>query len=182
MLPDGALLLLYLPQRHWQSTAQTSIPSVQVDCLSYSGLSLIQLVTNTAMSSHGSGWSQYYGGVHAPNDTPASHCCFRDLTGLHDSLPVPGSAYSPCVGSATDKTDQPGYRRNRHSRATHRKRSRRPSILDETRRKDGRANLNPQVAPTDSKAAESASRIDRAFSIGLLICQFRAIIPHVATT
>ena len=156
--------------------AQTSIPSVQVDCRSYIG------GEHTAMSSHGSGLSQYYGGVHAPNDTPASHCCFRDLTGLHDSLPVPGSAYSPCFCSATDKTDQPGYRRNRHSRTAHRKRSRQPSILDETRRKDGLANLDSQVAPTNSKAAESASRIGRAFSIRLLICQLCAIIPTVATT
>ena len=150
------------------------LPSVPVDCRSYIG------DKRTSMSLYCSGLSQYYGGVHAPNETSASHCCFRNLTGLHDSLPVPASAYSPCFCSATDKTDQPGYRRNRHSRTAHRKRSRRPSILDETRRKDGLANLDSQVSPTDSKAAESDSRIGRAFSIGLLICQLRAII-HFST-
>lgn len=156
--------------------AQTSIPSVQVDCRSYIG------DERTSMNSHCSGLSQYYGGVHAPNETPASRHSLRSLIGLHDSPLVPTSAYFPRFCPAADKAYQPGYRRDSHSRTAHRKRSRRPSILDETHRKDGLANLDTQVAPTDSKTSESASRIRRAFSIGLLICQLRAIIPTVATT
>ena len=136
----------------------------------------------TSMNSHCSGLRQYYGGVHAPNDTPASYRNVHDLIGPHNSLPVTTSAYSHRFCPKSDKADQPGSRRDRDARAAHRKRSRRPSSPDEIRGKEERANLDAQVSPTDSKAAESASRIGRAFSIGLLICQLRAIIPHVATT
>ena len=86
---QGTALALPTP-RPWQSIAQTSIPSVQVDCRSYID------DEHTAMSSHGSRLSQYYGGVHAPNETPASRHSLRSLVGLHDSLPIPGSACSLC--------------------------------------------------------------------------------------
>ena len=121
--------------------------------------------------------SQYYGEAHAPHETSAARR--GNLSGLHDGLLVRATAYSSRLCPASDKADQPGDRRNRHSREAHGYRRRQPSIPDETRR---RANLDAQIAPTNSKAAESTSRIRRAFPIGLLICQLRAIIPTAATT
>jgi hypothetical protein len=140
-------------QGHELSRVQTSIPSVRVDCHSYVG------DKRPSMSSSCCGVSQYYGEVHAPHDTPASHYCFRDLTGLHDSRPIPGSACSLYFCSASNKADQPRDRRNRHSRETPWKHSQRPSIPDESHRKDGRPNLDAQASSTDSKATESSSRI-----------------------
>ncbi len=133
-----------------------------------------------SMSSSCSGVSQYYGEAHAPHETSAARR--GNLSGLHDGLLVRATAYSSRLCPASDKADQPGDRRNRHSREAHGYRRRQPSIPDETHRKDGRSNFDAQVSSTDSKATESSPRIGRAFSIRLLICQLRAIIPTAATT
>ena len=116
------------------------------------------LVANTpSMSSHSSGLSHYYGGVHAPHETPTARR--GNLSGLHDSLPVRSTAYSSRLCPASDKADQPGARRNRHSRETQWKHSQRPSIPNEAHRKDGRPNFDAQVSSTDSKPTASSSRI-----------------------
>ena len=172
MLPYEALLLPYLLQGHELSRVQTSTPSVRVDGHSYVG------AKRPSMSPSCSGLIQYYGGVDAPHETSAARR--GDLSGLHDGLLVRATAYSSRLCPASDKADQPGDRRNRHSRETPWKHSQRLSIPNESHRKDGRTNFDAQVSSTDSKATESSSRIGRAFSIRLLICQLRAIILTVA--
>jgi hypothetical protein len=137
-------------QGHELSRVQTSIPSVQV-CHSYVG------DKRPSMSSSCSGLSQYYGGVYAPSNTPASRR--GNLSRLHDSLPVLATAYSSRLCPTSDKADQSGDRRNRHSRETQWKHSQRPSIPNESHRKDGRAYLDAHASSTDSKATESSSRI-----------------------
>jgi hypothetical protein len=83
--------------------AQTSIPSVQVDCRSYIG------DERTSMNSLCSGLSQYYGGVHAPNEPPTSRHRLRSLIELHDSRLVPTSAYFSRFCPGSDEVYQPGH-------------------------------------------------------------------------
>jgi hypothetical protein len=129
------------------------------------------------MKSHSEESGQYYGGVHAPSNTPASHRNVRDFSRPHGSLRVPASAYSLRLCPELDRAYQPGQQCNRHLRTTHREQSRRPSKLNEIFGTERRANVNPQAAPTDSKAAEPSHRTRRTFSIRHLTCQHRADTP-----
>jgi len=46
----------------------------------------------------------------------------------------------------------------------------------------GRANVDPQASPTDSKIAERSRRVRRTFSICFITCQLCSNAPPVATT
>lgn len=153
-------------------SAQANVPPIRVDCRSFCvGESALR------MKSHSEESGQYYGGVHAPSNTPASHRNVRDFSRPHGSLHVPTSAYPLRLRPALDRAYQPGHQRNRHLRATHREQGRRPSKPSEIFGAERRANVKPQAAPTDSKAAEPSHRTRRTFSIRHLVCQHRADTP-----
>jgi hypothetical protein len=136
----------------------------------------------TSMKSHSEESGQYYGGVHAPSNTPASHRNVRDFSRPHGSLHVPASAYPLRLCPELDRAYQPGHQRNRHLRATHREQGRRPSKPSEIFGAEKHANVNPQAAPSDSEAPESSQRYRRTYSARLLAYQLRAITFIVTTT
>ena len=118
---------------------------------------------------------------HARSDSTASQHDSSDLIWLLDGPTVTISAYSHCFSSAADRTRHPRNRWNRHSRAAHRKPCPHHSIPNQILGEAGRANFDPQAAPTDSKAAERYRRARRTFSICFLTCQLFSNDPPVAT-
>ena len=67
------------------------------------------------MSLYCSGLSQYYGGVHAPNETPTSRHRLRSLIERYDSRLVPASAYLLRFCPRSEEVYQSGYRWTRRS-------------------------------------------------------------------
>ena len=124
---------------------------------------------------------KYRGPDHAQSNTPESHRNLRDLMGPHDSLHVTASAYFLRLRPAADRACQPGNQRNRHSGAAHREHCPHPSIPNEILGEEERATLDPQAAPTNSKATERSRRLRRTFTIQLLTRQLLANTPTVAT-
>ena len=89
--------------------------------------------------------------------------------------PIPSASAQQLTGSVSQETSGTGTQGRRIENIAH------PSYTQRNPWKEGRANLDPQAAPTDSKATERSRRVRRTFSIRLLTCQLLANAPTVAT-
>jgi hypothetical protein len=88
--------------------------------------------------------------------------------------PIPSAYAQQLTGPVSQETSGTGTRGRRIENGPH-------SIPNEILGEEGRANLDPQAAPTDSKTTERSRRVRRTFSIRLFICQLLADPDHVTT-